>query len=88
MRTDPTGSWQILPFAETGATVAKDVILMIGDNNVKNAFMVGAKEFVDTVGYMQRIREIDAQVRELSQQRADVQNALTLEKQKSKSFAL
>jgi hypothetical protein len=88
VRTDPTGSWQIVPFASTSTDVAKDVILMIGDNNVKNAFMVGAKEFVDTVGYMQRIREIDAQVRELSQQRADVQNALTLEKQKSKSFAL
>jgi hypothetical protein len=88
VRTDPTGSWQIVPFANTSTEVAKDVILMIGDNNVKNAFMAGAKEFVDTVGYMQRIREIDAQVRDLSQLRAEVQNALTLEKQKSKSFAL
>jgi hypothetical protein len=88
VRSDPTGAWQIVPFANTSTEVAKDVIIMIGDNNVKNAFMAGAKEFVDTVGYMQRIREIDAQVRDLSQLRAEVQNALTLEKQKSKSFAL
>ncbi len=88
VRTDPAGTWQILNFAQSGAGVATDTILMIGDNNVKQAFLVGAKEFVDTVGYMQRIREIDAEVRDLSQLRSEVQNALTLEKQKSKSFAL
>jgi hypothetical protein len=88
VRSDPTGAWQIVPFAQTSANVGKDTILLLGDNNVKDAFMVGAKEFVDTVAYMRRIQEIDAQVRDLSQQRADVQNALTLEKQKSKSFAL
>jgi hypothetical protein len=88
VRNDPSGTWQILPFVTSGAGVAADSILQLGDNPVKQAFMVGAKEFVDTIGYMQRIRDIDADVRDLSQLRSDVQNALTVEKQKSKSFAL
>jgi hypothetical protein len=88
VRTDPSGTWQILGFAKDSTGVAADAILFLGDNAVKSAFMVGAKEFVDTVAYMQRIREIDEMVRDLSQQRANVQNVLTLEKQKSKKFAL
>ncbi len=88
VRNDPGATWQILGFANTGAGVAADAILQIGESNVKTAFMVGAQEFVDTIGYMQRIRDIDAQVRELSQLRSEVQNALTLENQKSKPFAL
>jgi hypothetical protein len=88
VRTDPGGTWQILGFAKDAAGVGADAILFIGDNGVKSAFLSGAQEFVDTVGYRQRIREIDEQVRDLSQQRANVQNLLTLEKQKSKKFAL
>jgi hypothetical protein len=88
VRNDPNGTWQILSFAKTGTGVAADAILMIGDSAVKSAFLIGAQEFVDTIGYMQRIRDIDAQVRELSQLRAEVQNALTLEKSNSKHFAL
>jgi len=87
-RTDPQGGWQILPWAKTGQTVTQDSIIVLGDSKVQTAFMVGPQQYVDTIGYMQRVQELDTMVRELSELRGELTTALNAVAQRGKRFSL
>jgi hypothetical protein len=86
VRTDPAGTWQLLDFVTKD--LKADGVIAFQPNRVQQAFMVGADNFLDAVGYQRRILEIDTLARELSESRAQLQTMLNAEAQRGTRFAL
>jgi hypothetical protein len=92
VRTDPLVAWAAggptLPYVKDPNAMAVDQLFFLQVSAVAKAFMVGADNFVDVIGAQKRLARINELAGQLGQDRADIEKALTAQKNLDKRFAL